>query len=1056
VGFALSALCFVLVGCSDSGETLGPPDHPGPTPTTTSLEGAAFGPSAAGIPSRAETIPVSGASVETSSDGLSGEAPLAGVTVRVYELGAYIESPASASVLGSTTTDSEGSFSFSDLEPGFDLVVVVEGDPRLATLVPDFRDGDRGDVGSATTLAAEAWSAIASEGGAVPRGGFQTSVSEAEALLEGRTGEELLGLLQLLVPVRLGDGFPDDLPAEARVIADALGGWQLSQCEGLAPGAASSLPGRVVPIAGMPEGLGSEPLALVYAAQGTDRTLALVEWAGEDEGELTVPLHPLYPMEGGEVDLVFFSDEHEFTCAVVPFQIDPMTPSPGAVSALADRLEAVLVEFAEALGYSREGLLALDPGQAPPHVAGLAGALHGIGGSGVPNNLRAVLDGSAPILDEFPLDEEALATVEALVVASGLLSAAEGFATELQSSGAGQSPLDLPGVTPGSGVAGAPPVLAEAERLVETPSQLDMEMRWQGRCVGANQGTTATLLTAGGLTLAALAIFPPATAVAAPAAGIVTMMQIVIDICANGLPSELQAFEVEADALVFNEDSEEEGAWSASIVATSEGWTLTWPTTLGLIPGAGRLAALATRSATRASQVLQITEEFVDWMQATVTTAFGTFAESGLLTIPPQIVGPVVVDPLRPGEGEYFSWELIAFFPETETPPFRFTDDETGYVPQAAGISELRIRTRAPAFQGQDRVGQAFPEVRAVQIEILRGRGEDLTGPPPFYVRPDDNHQIDLRAVLDNVNDPSVSWSTEDGGFFELRGEFDEEATYFTPEAPGTYLVVAESLSRDGPRASNTPPRRATARIVVGGLQVTPPPGCIEVGDTFQFRAFIGGEEIPFGDLAWSHQGVGSMSSNGVYSASSIGPSFLEVWIPGEEDDGFEFEWTVLAECQTFTIAASGDAQISVGGQCGSVLPVSETSGGVFLGDRTGPVHLTLQIAASAIYQAEEEGAAEAVVLLGTVLEYQGARWTYLREDPGTGESWFDPVPLTAVPVVIEGNPTHVLSGSFSGYFTRFFDPNAPPENLGDLIQAQVQFSAIPRYPFGCNEAMPI
>ena len=649
----------------------------------------------------------------------------------------------------------------------------------------------------------------------------------------------------------------------------------------------SSIPARYINLEGLFEVFGEKPMAWFYDATvddpgENDRHPAFIERTGDDgEAQIGVPLHPANPMDGGTANIVIISENESIVCEGIPFEIEAMAPAPGTLAGIADNLEDMLTARAAAIGYAKAELLNADLSGLAPDVMPIAAGFQMLEGDGFSNNIRAIISGDAPIADD--MDDEAMALVEAAIAASGYAAALSSLNTELS---------NLPDMEAMTGV-------ASGKRLPDGPFQqsfgldrvslsspqaLSNYMNAQSRCANANTGTAQASRVAGGLVLTGVAFLVPPSA---PAAGVAALnlflMDLILGICEDQYPSKLRDIQLALDPASFYEDSGETGEWEASLEAEANGYTLTWPDAIGAIPGLGKVGEKVGSIARQTDAIQGLVGETTELIQGFATAGLGLNAESGPINYPATIYGPLMIDPTT--DEDYFTWDLVT---QAETPPFGFIDDDTGYEPLAAGEAELWVQTAQGVFEGNHSSAQGELEVHAIEVEIdILGMENTATniirmGPETMF-----GNEITLAASVEYAHDESIDWYYEvldgpDPVTFDPFGP-DNEMLFlaFMEESEGSYMIYAESATRDGPRAGNDPIRYDHAAIIVSEdeeeleslLHLTPRPGCVMPDqDDFQFTANLGeDDEIPFSDLDYAMSGPGSLSADGVYSPSGEG-----------------------------------------------------------------------------------------------------------------------------------------------------------------------------------------
>ncbi len=824
-------------------------------------------------------------------------------------------------------------------------------------------------------------------------------------------------------------------------------------CENLELAESSARPSNLVEVDGIGDGLGDEPLAWVYDAAvdepgEEDRHLALIDTEEESSGELIVPIHPDDYMDGGEAKIVIFSDDESVTCDPIPFTIEPLDPAPGTLETVVDQIEDSFKSHAEAFGYSTSELMDADPEELPLHIGAIAAGLQSIGSDDFENNIRSFLAGDAPIIEEEDIqkDEEGSEVLDAIIAESGLSAEIQAITNELSD----WEDVTLPENNQERRV---PDGITEA---VNHPAQLDDWMRHQARCAEIDD-TPATAVA--GAATAAAAFIPGAQGAAAISGATITIIDLILGLCNASLPSELQDIELEADPVTFNEDELGVGSWYATMTATNEGFTFTWPDVIGLAPGAGDLARYLGRAAGHLQRALEMSDDILNYMHELIETAWGLSEDSGPIQFESNVWGPVDVDPNRENgdhdEEEYFSWQLTTVESEDdETDPFAFQDDdELLYETRFVGISSLLVQTRADVFQDEHSSADTELGVEAIEVSI-----EELTTEesPPFIIGEDDDYEIDLWAAVSNADDRSVEWEIleGDGASIETSGTYDQNATFTAPEDGDTYLVQAESVTEEGLREGLEPSRSDEAIIRIEGeggpLSVDPDPGCLPMDEDHEFTATLGDDEVSMDQLAWSQSGPGEIDEDGVYSSDEEGFVSIEFWEAGDPDNVYTVEFNVRESCGNFIVTLTSDSddeELEFEYDCAGARAITgfgPTASAFLTNQRT----FTFE-GESAVVEIELD-------LFETDISQEG-EWTKEVSQGSMGIRVYDDddndiQPFPAIGAVVHreeieetvGGETETV-GSFYGEFAGQFDTGE------EIITAEGEFSEILYGEFGCG-----
>ncbi|REL33800.1 carboxypeptidase regulatory-like domain-containing protein [Rhodohalobacter sp. SW132] len=852
------------------------------------LEGQVYGPATGGAKASMAGF--------STTDPLSGEAPVAGAEIAVYDASEY---PDGADPIATATTDDDGKYEAEDVPVGIDALVIVDSEPRLSAIVHDADEYASGYVNTATTLAAEYWGPDLMMGTLISKEDLQETVEAAMDALENKSADELVAALEALVTENFGDGFPDPVPPHLQYLLSALSGFDLSVCEDIELAEHSARPTNEVDLYGLAEEFGDEPWAWLYDASiespgNEDRHLVYVERTAGDAAVLVVPLHPGNVMDGGPGEIAFFDENEEFVCPGREFNVEPLEPAQGLFAGLIDELEEFLEGETDRIGYDPEELRHINISELNDEqvlLAPLAAGFQMIDSPNYPNNLRNRLSGDAPRLEGESLDD-ALELVNALAAEAGYTSLMDNLQNGNEAALVTQAEME--------------PHMPECLELpwnISTPDQLDC---WMGalevfdrlretiRTVRAPQDKIIGLIASYGPEDPGA--FDPVSQLAEAAAMSESMMEALrmyADLMYHLLPAELTHLEIEADPALYKEDDEQAGGWQGVLSAKSQDYTFNFIMAMEPIPqlGAGNVTNMLARKSGRselAQELIgEITDILVDEMEDLDIVERDFDAR------------PYEVDhnPKRsdPDEKEYFEWELRIEETETGEPSIVFTDDERGYLANAVGVSELRVRTKGgDVFLGQDAVNNTFIEVQKIDVTITGPGG----GTSPFIVEP--GQEIDLFAEVENAIDKTVEWSADDGFFINIEGEFDQDVTYAAPMEQGSNIVRATSTAETGARADGEPPRIGRATVVVGDFNVAPDPVCLGLEETINFSATFAGDEVPFDQVNYTFiEGSGSLSSEGEFAPGGPGDIAIEFeYFPPEFDDPLidEISFTVVDE----------------------------------------------------------------------------------------------------------------------------------------------------------------
>lgn len=677
------------------------------------------------------------------------------------------------------------------------------------------------------------------------------------------------------------------------------------QCTAIHPTAITATPSEFITLENIPtDWLSNTVFATVATPNTTEQMPVYVEILETGVAEFIVPLHPDDPMGGGVAELTIYNVEFGEECDVVELTITPLTrvPEGKTLLVLGEALGQVLAEQMQFFGYSDTNLANIDPGEDPFGYT-LAAALAMLRNGTLQEFMletAITADGESPELMHELMHELG----DALAYTSGFTDAMFEFLDAFST--LPDLPMNAAGAQPHQHVQSmglAPPL----PQSISTPEELDWWMEARTYCTMWNEHWLAAPRAIVGGMLSAASAVPGTQLITAPALLHLTISQITIDVCSNVLPHRLVAFEVEASPGLHNEDDPQAtGRWSATLTATGIPYTLNWPTVIGAMPGLGAAGKVITKLGGQIARTAARHQPLAGWIQGILLDIWDIHSDSGPVTLDPITPAPIVIDPLRAGEHRYIEWELITLKGDR---PFALNPmDPLEYQLREAGVAQVWVRTASDKFQGEFAGGHAILEVRAIEVEI--GRPGFADG--PYVVGPGET--IELDAIVFNAEDPSLQWSAT-AGEIEVLGELS--IAYTAPLEPAYIVVEAESMSRQGIRASGIPGRSGWAEIIVDGLIIAPTKTCVPLGESKQLRAmYATGDPADFADLAIIEHGSAGHMSGDTFHATNTGTMSIEVFDSDFPDLAATVEFTVREECDTFTATSTGAIAFETNGQC--------------------------------------------------------------------------------------------------------------------------------------------
>jgi hypothetical protein len=812
-----------------------------------------------------------------------------GVVVSIYELSDYISNQENASLLATTTTNSEGQYSVSEIEEGIDIVIVTDTNPRQTLLIINSEKDSSGDLNSATSIVSEYWAGELSDGTNFNQADFDELLETAGNLLEGMSAEELQSLLTELVPENFGEGFPENLSSEARYFVGTLTGIDLAACEDIEFSTESARPGTIINPQNLPANLGEDPFAWSYIDEEEEIYPVYLGASEDDEWELLVPMHPVNHMDGGDVKIFIESEDAQVRCGDYSIEIEPLDPAPGTFKSMVDEFESTAISITEMIGYSREELLSKNMNELDSYAAVMKSVLTLIGGPEYPGSLQYTLnnDTSKEILDIYDAILSELLTSDGMgkQIISGNSEVA--FFPDF-------NPCEIP-------LNG----LASGSIFSPTPKDLDCWMNVNRVFEDFIDNEFQDHHDNISRTFVFHDLFPvgPMEDLRGEIMGYLEFMEMMLASFEYLFPSELLGIDLEGNPLLYNyEDDGTRGRWKGSIYAEPKDWEFDILQAIGTlpIPSAGAGAGIISKVMKQSDDFQKFVEGYVDNIQGEIQgTGIGEF------TFEAQVFGPI--DIKSPRDEDYFTWELNTTSKETNIDPFSFTQDEQAYTPEAVGTADLRVETKGgDVFKGQKVFNILELEVQPINITLVEYFADsDTTYVSPIYIGVDE--ELTLEAAVENARNKEVAWSVSpEGSGLSLTDWHVEPATGIKDviaKEPGRYTVEVESIADTGPRADNNPRRYDRVTVVVGGLNVSNP-GCVEVGNTYQLTASIGGEAVDFSELEWDINGPGSIDSDGVYSAGGTGDVQINFQVIGQPEITDTVSFTVSEMCSSFTISS--------------------------------------------------------------------------------------------------------------------------------------------------------
>jgi len=937
------------------------------------------------------------------SEAISGEVPIAGVSVSVFELSDYISNQQNATLLATDMTDQNGNYLITDLEESVDLVLIVESKPRQTSIIINTSQLSSGDVNSASSIVSEYWAEKLANGTPLTQSEFNELLQTAGDLLADLSTNELHSILSELVPERFGDGFPEDLSFEAQNFVNTLTGIDFAVCEDIEFSDQSARPGTILTIQNLPVDLGEDPFAWSYVGEEDEIYPVYLGALEDNRWELLVPLHPVNNMDGGNIQVFIESEDAQVRCGDYDLEIEPLEPAPGTFESMIDEFENTAISITEMIGYSRDELLSKNMNELDSYAAVMKSVLTVIGGPEYPGSLRYNLSNHASneILDLYDAILSELIRSDAMSkkILSG--NSEVTFFPDL-------NPCDIPlnGLASGSIFAPTPEDLdcwMNVNRIFEEFNENEFQ-RYQDfmRRAMPIVGTIAMPVDVNNeMLLGNVETY-------------LSFMEMMLASFEFLFPGNLLGIDLKGEPLLYhNEDDDTEGNWEATIYAEAKDWEFDILLSIGAlpVPGAGKSAGIISKIRKQSETFQKYVELLLNKVQSELqSTGIGEY------TFEAQVFGPI--DIKSPRDNEFFNLELNTKTQETNTDPFSFTSDQQGYIPQAVGTSNFKIETiGGDVFKGQHVFNEFDLEVIGMNITLAEwiGDGILLDYNSPLYINV--GEELALEARVKNAINKAVSWSVEPEGdgllLLEMPGRENIREVLATD--PGRYTVEVESIADTGPREDNNPRRYDRVTIVVGGLNVSNP-GCLLPGEASQLVATFGDESVDFSELTWEIYGPGSIDSEGLFTANETGDVEIYFYLSDNPEQTYSINFRIDETCRSFRLSS---VEFDISGTCVYFEDYdgASNSTGIYFGTRlddiSGSITLPLLSDSKPTDEAwavsDPEWQISTAVNIKTSTTFPWSNWVHLANDPP------GPFSITIEHDIINNGRT--LSGSFKGDF---------------------------------------
>ena len=688
----------------------------------------------------------------------------------------------------------------------------------------------------------------------------------------------------------------------------------VSACEAIQLQSTSADPLSLLTVTGLSEEFGESPAGFITA---NDHQTPIILYRDEDpnHASFTLPPHPSGNLNGGTAEITFISSDAELECPGFEITVNPLEESPGEMDRYTSAFQSGLEELIQHLGYSQDELVNHSIEEMDPRLAPLAIAYKLMSPDHYENNLNAILDGSAPILEGESVTEQQRQLLDALIANSDLVSLTESFFEGLIASGSAAKKSPIP---PSSGQFKSVNTSSATVEIV-TPSELSELMKMGDYLSGfpdlnnmnpefPNLFTATHSLTVGIygdiLTAGSETSNPALTGTLSASLSVIqySLRFILPDL----LPSGSMEVELNASPLEFNEDSDEIGEWFAEFSAESQGHSVNTAQFTSQLP-----VDLWDDIPVIHDMITNINQQFQNALGNIGVNLLGIAANDHLEFLSNTWI--VHLDTERDDESDYFNWELIHIDSWDDNPAFEFYTDpaqnikpEMGYAPVNEGTAELRIQTVGEQF------GLPFDPEESIELNVLPIEVVISPNTVVIYLEEAEaeDFDIDVQANVLNADDEQLEWTTDSNqAFFDINDSNGHDVTFYVPEEIGTYTAIAEAITNTGARSDRNPPRGDTLMVQVvdqeAGLVIHPEPGCVTIEDQFAFSASYENETIPIQDVTWELEGPGQIDPDGTFNPSDEGfISILFMYDAPESDETFTttVEFPVLESCGEFSV----------------------------------------------------------------------------------------------------------------------------------------------------------
>ncbi len=683
----------------------------------------------------------------------------------------------------------------------------------------------------------------------------------------------LLLILFLCLPVGCGsDGDGGTVPNPPADLADV----SLS--------ATDSAPMAPIFVNGLPTKAAITSYEVIFLdADGLDLFSRILEVPLEGLPWFRAPFHPIFPNEGGPVQLVIAGGG--VRSPVREIDLGALPAAPGSFARYVEVLREHIDQRAVLEGSSFAALAALDFAEVEPRLLPFKVAQSYVDDPNHPDCFARIADGTSTYLDATQKD-----LLDSIFGYAHIDSVVQADIDRL----AGFQPTALAWFTDKSTTGDCVnmgPTVSTAPELSDA-----MQKAFEAKIATDPNGAPAQIMQAAGLAFSAAAFVPAFTPAASVLGAGVYAFQTSREYIANTYPSSFVSLDFALDRSELPEDEPGFAQWSdVNVIAQSKGWVADKAILNGAMQLMGAGLANSEKLAIQGSTGLRdaamggINMSLDTYLDGQPDGAVEFCSQRWRIDITDQpysegkaVIGRVSVDT---------QWREIR--------------------PIEIGTDIIRVKAVTEKF-GFESVSADLPiETKAISVVAT----------PDVITVQNPGEVVNITATIANADRVTLDWRTEAGSWNDGQGnETNEPGTrpLLTPtnEQAYPFFVVVESSSRQGLRASGLPARKdqveirhQTASIIVG-----PGGACVANGESEPFTATVQGLDNTA--VTWSLEpvnvggtAVGSVNQTGLYSAPSTGSGTALVVATSQEDPSVvgKVEVEVGACSCSWTLVVEGD-----------------------------------------------------------------------------------------------------------------------------------------------------